>query len=113
MKTLFFSFVILCISSFGFSNTESCQNFNCGAPVNLTVTSQSHNAIDFDWDDCGNSFSGYAVYYTKDGQTSQTFSSSKSEISFSGLAPGVYQFHFYTVCNGTASSIIIEETVMG
>ena len=113
MKTLFFSFVILCIPSFGFSNTEACQILSCDAPTSLYITTQSHNSISFDWDDCGNSFTEYQIFYIKNGQTSPIYSCSKSEISFSGLSGGVYQFHFYTVCGGTVSSIIIEDIMIG
>lgn len=113
MKALFFSFLILCFSSFKSSDAASVQYSSCTAPANLSITAQSNNTISFDWEDCSSSFTEYQVFYTKEGQASAIYSTSKSEISFSGLSPGVYQFHFYTICGGASSAIIIEDSIFG
>lgn len=112
MENLFFSFVLL-FSSFGLSDIASSPSSYCTPPVNLSISAQSQNTINFDWDDSAFSDSEFAIYYTKDGQTSSIYTTNKSEISFAGLPAGTYRFYFYSVCGGTASSIIIEDVMIG
>src|SRR5690606_38217555 len=95
--------------SFGFSNPNSTALASCPAPTNLTKTFQSTSSVGFDWDDCGCSPTEYRAYFVRGGQASPEYSTTDSNITFSGLSAGTYQFHFYTVCGGVVSSIIIEE----
>jgi len=110
MKSLFFfaAFflsVTLCTASI-------TPDLSCPAPKNVTKVAETSSSISFDWDDCCSNQS-FLVYYVKDGVTSATYQVSKSDINFTGLAPGVYEFHFSSVCLGTTSAeiIIIEDLV--
>ncbi len=66
----------------------------------------------FDWDDCGCDFTEYRTFWVKSGQAGAQYATTSSNYTYTGLSAGTYQFHFYTVCGGEASSIIIDEVVI-
>ncbi len=87
----------------------------CPEPANLSITSKSSGSIAFDWSDCMGGCNQYLVKYFRqdDDFQSQVFTAVRSDISFSGLPAGTYDFSFAIDC-GSASSgwIVIEETIM-
>ncbi|MEO1263845.1 MAG: hypothetical protein AAFZ15_33880 [Bacteroidota bacterium] len=111
MKTmiLFLSFVLS--TTLSFSNQQTFTPVTCSAPSNLALVS-TDATFTFDWDDCGCSPTEYRVFYKRGGATSHEFSTSSSDITFTGLAPGNYEFYFYTVCQTGISSIIITSDVV-
>ena len=111
MKTMILFLSFMLTSTLSFSNQQTTAPDTCPAPSNVSVVS-TDATFTFDWDDCGCSSSEYRVYYKRGGNTSPEYSTSISEITFTGLAPGNYEFHFYTVCGGPASAIILEEVVI-
>ena len=114
MKTIHFLFALVIAVSFAFTSPENPDLTECPAPTNITIVSQNTSSVSFDWDDCGCALTEYRVFYVKGGQTSQEASTGSSNISFTELTMGgTYQFHFYTVCGGGVSSIIIEDVVFG
>ncbi len=113
MKIFFFVSILLLSCSFGFSSSNTAGLTECPTPENVSVVSQSTNAVSFDWDDCGCAFTEYRVFFVKGGQASTEYSSTTSNISFTGLSAGMYRFYFYTVCEGGVSSIIIDDIVIG
>jgi len=98
--------------TFCFATASTAPDLACPAPKNVTKVSETPSSISFDWDDCCNSQS-FLVYYVKDGVTSGTYQVSSSDISFTGLSAGVYEFHFSSVCLGaTSAEIIITEDIV-
>ena len=86
----------------------------CPAPANLTILSKSSGSIAFDWSDCTGGCSQYLVkYYRQDDDfQSQVFAVADSEISFSGLPAGTYDFSFAIDCGSTTSDwIVIEDSI--
>jgi hypothetical protein len=86
----------------------------CPELANLSITSKSSGSIAFDWSDCTGGCSQYlAKYYRQgDGYQSQVFAVTASEISFSGLPTGTYNFSFAIDCGFTTGSwIVIEEVI--
>jgi hypothetical protein len=112
MKIFFFVSSLLLSCSFGFSSTNTPEDSTCQPPSNLNITSQTDSSISFDWDDCGCDLTAYRIYYVRGGQASSEYPTTCSNITFSGLSAGAYQFHFYTVCSGATSSIIIDEVIV-
>lgn len=112
MKTFFFLMALLLSCSFGFSSTNTTLDSTCQPPSSLNITSQTDSSISFDWDDCGCDLTEYRVYFVRGGQASSEYPTASSNITFSGLSAGAYEFHFYTVCSGAASSIIIDEVIV-
>lgn len=112
MKTSNIIFALLLSSCFTFANPVYPELIDCSSPTNLTLTNLTDSSVSFDWDDCGCSEIEYRVFFVKDGQTSNEYSTSSSNFSIGGLTHGLYQFHFYTICGGTTSEVIIVEEVM-
>ncbi len=91
----------------------------CPEPANLSIPSKSSGSISFDWIDCTGGPNGagcnqYLVKYYRvgDGFQSQVYAVSDSEISFSGLPSGAYDFSFATDCGSATSGwIVIEELI--
>ncbi len=86
----------------------------CPEPANLSITSKSGGSIAFDWSDCMGGCSQYLVkYYRQDDDfRSQVFTTDDSEISFSGLPSGTYDFSFAIDCGSTTGGwIVIEELI--
>lgn len=110
-KHLFF-FALLIPVCFAFATPENdhCEA-GCPPPTNLALTAHPGAAVSFDWDDCGCS-GEHHVFYKVNGQAGPEYVTGNSEITISGLATGIYQFYFYTICNGESSSIIVTEVIM-
>lgn len=79
----------------------------------VRVTSQTGSSVAFEWDAISGA-SGYVVWYQRnDNYTSGNFETSTPNISFSGLQPGNYTFHFKVIINGSSSEFTGEDLVMG
>ena len=113
MKIFFFVSALLLFCTTGFSSSNPAGFSECPTLTNLSIVAQIGSSVSFDWDDCGCDFTEYRIYFVRGGQVSPEYSSSVSNISFSGLSPGTYQFYFYTICGSTVSSIIVDEVVIG
>lgn len=113
MKKIILSLTLCCC--FFMTQTSATTTFNCPPPANVTQTSNTSRLVAFDWDDCGSCINNtFNVFYIKDGVTSQTFTTTQSNIAFTNLAPGLYEFHFQRACGITTStSIIITDMVDG
>ena len=113
MKTFFLVSIFLTSFFFGFSNTTNNDiTTNCPEPTNVTKVNQTDSSVTFEWDDCGCAANEYRVFYVKDGQASQEFVATGTNITLDGLTAGNYQVHFYTVCGGMNSFIIVEEVAL-
>lgn len=113
MKNLIFFAVFFLSVSFCFATTFSSSDISCPTPKDVTKVSETSSSISFDWDDCcGNQ--SFLVYYVKDGKASAMFQTSSSNIDFTGLNAGLYEFHFSAVCvGGTSAEFIIVEDLVG
>ncbi|MEO1260009.1 MAG: hypothetical protein AAFZ15_14545 [Bacteroidota bacterium] len=112
-KVIFFSLFVF-VLTFSFANETDC-GVSCNAPANVVQVAQSAGCISFDWDDCSDSCTEFAVWYVRqaDGYKSSEARVSTSAISFSGLTDGTYDFYFRTVCGGGMSSVIgVEDVVL-
>ncbi len=87
---------------------------SCPEPANLTILSKSSGSIAFDWSDCMGGCKQYLVtYYRQDDDfQSQVFTAERSEISFSGLPSGTYDFSFATDCDFTMGGWVVIEDVI-
>ncbi len=108
-KSLFFLCFFLPLA-FAFSKAE--MPTTCPEPANVHKVFQSNGTVSFDWDDCGCHPTEYRVYYVKGGYTSPEYPVSTSNIAFSNLSAGSYDFFFYTVCSGGISGVIGIEDLM-
>ena len=113
MKNSLFLFVCSLVINIAFTTPSEHPDTTCSAPANVTKTAQTETSVSFDWDDCGCNPTEYQVYYTVGSQTSSVYSTTSSDITFTGLTDGTYRFHFYTVCGTEVSSIIIDEVLIG
>ena len=114
MKKTIFLILFAFALTFSFAN-ETEDEVTCNPPANVTTVAQSAGSVSFDWDDCTGGCTEYKVWYVRqdDGYTSNKVTTSASDISFSGLADGTYDFYFATVCAGGVSSIIgVEELIL-
>lgn len=109
--------MMLAAAPFTLHSTKGAEgDQTCPDPANLSISivSKSGGSIAFDWSDCSGGCNQYLVKYRRVGEAfqSQVFASKCSEISFSGLPAGTYDFSFATDC-GSASSgwIIIEDSI--
>lgn len=86
----------------------------CPEPANLSIVSKSGGSIAFDWNNCLGGCNQYLVKYFRqdDDFRSQVFTTDDSDISFSGLSAGTYDFSFATDCGSIASGWIIVEDVI-
>lgn len=83
------------------------------AASGVRITSQTSTSVSFEWDAISGA-TGYIVWYQRnDNYTSGNFETSTPNISFSGLQPGNYTFHFKVIINGTSSEFTGEDLVMG
>lgn len=109
MKNLFF--VIVCVFSTVFSLEAS--DVSCPAPQNVHKVSETSSSISFDWNDCFCSGQTFQVYYVKNGVPSAPVTVNSSEVDFSNLTTGTYEFHFVTTCiSGTSVDVIIIEDII-
>lgn len=112
MKASNLIFILLFTSLFALATPPKPVYNNCPPPINLEQVSQTDSSISFDWEDCGCDYTEYRIFYVKDGSSSQEFSTPNSDFTISGLSSGAYDFHFYTICGGIASVIIVEEIII-
>ncbi|HFA52129.1 MAG TPA: hypothetical protein ENJ95_24190 [Bacteroidetes bacterium] len=108
MKNVFFFTAFLLIGFYAISNPQPI-NLNCPSPVNVSVTDQYAGAISFDWEDCVGGCNSYSVWYETGDYTSQQYLTNNSDISYSGLSAGTYDFYFVTDCGGAKSDAIVIE----
>lgn len=113
MKIFFFVSAFLLTCATGFSSPNPAGFSGCPALTNLSLVAQTDSSVSFDWDDCGCDLTEYRAYFVRGGQSSTEYPTTSSNITFSGLSAGTYQFCFYTVCGGVVSSIIVDEVVIG
>ncbi len=86
----------------------------CPEPANLAILSNNGGKIAFNWSDCTGGCNQYFAKYYRvgDGFQSQVFTAANSEISFSGLQAGTYDFSFATDCgDATSGWIVIQEII--
>lgn len=108
-------FLMLATAPFALCFTKAAEGGQtCPEPANLTIPSKSSGSIAFDWSDCTGGCNQYLVKYCRVGDDfqSQLFTAVRSEISFSGLPAGTYDFSFATGCGSAASGwIVIEDSI--
>lgn len=100
--------VVLCFTAAA-DNGQTCPE-----PANLNILSKSSGSIAFDWSDCMGGCNQYLVkYYRQDDDfQSQVFTAERSDILFSGLSNGTYDFSFATDCgSATGGWVVIEELI--
>ena len=113
MKRLFSCIIFTLTFIIGYS-FHSQLSLECTAPQNVNTASILGGNISFDWDNCTGSCTEYAIYYVREEGSyySPEFTTSSSDISFSNLEDGTYDFYFVTVCGSERSAaIVIEEFI--
>lgn len=113
MKKLICFSALFFALTFCFATTSTAPESSCPTPQNVTVVAKSSGSISFDWNGCDGCGQTFEVYFVINGNASATYTVSSSEISFSGLGAGTYEFHFRQVCaSGTSTDYIITEEVL-
>ncbi|MBK9013649.1 MAG: hypothetical protein IPM82_05950 [Saprospiraceae bacterium] len=109
-------FLMLTAASALLSFANAAENGQtCPEPTNLSIVSKSSGSIAFDWSDCMGGCNQYLVKYYRvdDDFRSQVFTVGNSDISFSGLPAGTYDFSFAIDCgSATGGWIVIEDVII-
>ena len=103
---VFLILTLLAPATSGFSNTP-INPVTCPGPQ-ASITSKSSSSITFGWSAITGAVS-YSVWYHRreDNFTSSVSNTGATNITFSGLPPGTYDFYFVTNCSSETSDIII------
>lgn len=110
--SLFFGLALLAQVGSGFSVPET-EDLTC-QPPSVYVTGKSEGTVSYAWSAVSGSL-GYRVYYTRqeDNYTSGFVNTGNTNITFTDLPAGTYDFHFATLCiEGPSSYTIDDDLVM-
>lgn len=84
----------------------------CTSP-SVSLTGQTSNSASFDWSPVYSATEYKVWYYRKeDDFTSQEVFTSSTDISFTNLEEGTYEFYFATVCGGIISQVIVTDDLL-